>query len=132
MDCSQFYIQTTFKTLTDRIQSLEKMVNELQNPSERCYSPVVSLIGYDVYYNPSTIGIINYYLVNIFDSFNSDRIWNFVFGGQIEKPIFEIIFQFDPDCHVPNGKDKALLSEINFDNSNYPAGRMAYGNDYCQ
>jgi len=128
MNSSNCFLQSnqfSLQHLSDRISFLEGRLKVLEDAIAsvgKCYSPVVSLLDYSVYYNPSTVGLIDYYLVNIFDSFNGDRTWNFVLGGQISVPVFQLVFKFNPNCHVPNGKGDAVLSELNFDNPSYPSG----------
>jgi len=90
-----------------------------------CYDYVDTLINYTFSYAPEPAGSlcaippsITYYNVNINNSFNGDRIWNFVFGGFTQNAKYTAVFQFDPNCYVPNGVDKYQLKDLNFYQAN--------------
>jgi len=86
-----------------------------------CYTNVNNLIKYTFSYGNleqsefcPQAPTITYYNVNINNSFNGDRIWNFVFGGATQNGLFTAVFQFEPTCYVPNGVDKYQLKDLNF------------------
>ena len=115
-----YYTQQKYAQLEEQIYYL-KQSNALfaKYLQSTCITPVFSLINYTTTIgapnNPQfLLGSINYYQVVITNSFNGDRIWTFTLGGYIYAPAFWIIYQFDPNCVVPNGFDFASLKDINF------------------
>jgi hypothetical protein len=116
----------SIKNLQDSVNELENSVNYLENEVTHiqneinqvptCYNPVYNLINYSFYYgedeqpNPE----VNFYNININNSYNGDRIWNFVFGGETNNAVYSCIFQLDPNCSVPNGFDTLKLSQLSF------------------
>ena len=109
--------------LNNQLYILQKKVYDITPGS--CINPAYSLTGYTVTLEtPSgeTVtdpGLITYYQVVITNSIDSSRVWNFTIGGSLQKKAFWIVFQFDPNCVVPNNTQDptdnfAKLSMLDF------------------
>jgi len=120
MPCSapDYYAVAKCAQLEQQIYYLKSVIGSYIQSS--CINPAFSLINYTTSItNPSLddnfqVGSITYYQTVITNSFNGDRIWTFTMGGAITKPAFWIVYQFDPNCFVPNGFDFSRLNNINF------------------
>jgi hypothetical protein len=116
-------------TLGDSFVTLQDEISALQNnptaETDACQTPVLNLIRYDVSYTRADptqeveVGNIYYHNVIITYDKNGDRIWRFVYGGDIRMNKFSTVFQFDPTCEVPNGFNSLPLSVLNFNSSTY-------------
>lgn len=95
-----------------------QIIQQYAQKQSNCYVSVNNLINYTFEYGENKQPVpnpnVHFYNININDSYNGDRIWNIVFGGTTNNAIYSCIFQFDPNCSVPNGKDNAKFSQINF------------------
>lgn len=94
------------------------LIQQIPTIRSNCYDNVEALINYTVSYNEENPGLFYFYNININDSFNGDRIWNFVYGGETTNAIFQTIFNFNANCVVPNGYDTTPLKNLNFDKPN--------------
>jgi hypothetical protein len=99
--------------------------NNNQPGFQSCYDAVDSLINYTFYYPSESENSIcsikpniTFYNININNSYNGDRIWNFVFGGTTNNAKYDAVFQFSPNCYVPNGVDTAQLKDLTFYKNN--------------
>jgi len=116
-------------TLGDSFVTLQDEISALQNnptaETDACQTPVLNLIRYDISYTRADptqeveVGNIYYHNVIITYDKNGDRIWRFVYGGDIQMSKFSTVFQFDPTCEVPNGFNSLPLSVLNFNSSTY-------------
>lgn len=88
--------------------------SENTNP---CINPVYSLIDYTV---TGTINSLNYYQTVITNNSLGNRIWTFTVGGLVRNPTWSLVYQFNPNCFVPNGVDTLRLGDINFNSANIP------------
>jgi hypothetical protein len=111
-------------TYESEFVTLQEEISALQN-NNACLTPVQNLIRYDISYtgpDPTQevdVGNIYYHNVIITYDTNGDRIWRFVYGGDIQMNQFSTVFQFDPDCEVPNGYNSVPLFVLNFNSSTY-------------
>jgi len=113
------HLQNSVSEVKNSVDNLEDEVTEIQNEISQvptCYNPVYNLINYTFYYVPTEQPNpeVNFYNININNSYNGDRIWNFVFGGQTNNAVYSCVFQFDPNCSLPNGFNSLKLSELTF------------------
>ena len=121
--CLSNYIQQLSNTLASRLSDLNKRIAALESKNTIvCTTPVLSLINYTVDITPPIGSIIHYHDINITYSQDAERLWNFVWGGEIGSGTngqYETVFTFNPDCVVPNGVDNEVtLSQLNFKSPN--------------
>lgn len=120
-----YYAQQKYAQLEKQIYYLQQQNAKVENLvnvylQSKCINPTFSLINYTTKITsprglpPVQLGNITYYQTVISNSFNGDRIWTFTLGGDIYAPKFDIVYQFNPNCVVPNGYDFALLKYLNF------------------
>lgn len=74
------------------------------------------MINYSTSLLPKNVGVIDYININVNYSAQKNRIWNFVFGGNIKERMFTQTFTFDPNCQLPNGSSPPTIpiTVINF------------------
>jgi hypothetical protein len=121
--CLGNYIQQLSDTIASRVSDLQKRIAALESKNTIvCTTPVLSLINYTVDITPPIGSIIHYHDINITYSQDAERLWNFVWGGEIGSGTngqYDAVFTFNPDCVVPNGVDNDVtLSQLNFKSPN--------------
>jgi len=121
--CLDTYIQQLSDTLASRVSDLQKRIAALESKNTIvCTTHVLSLINYTVDITPPIGSIIHYHDINITYSQDAERLWNFVWGGEIGSGTngqYDTVFTFNPDCVVPNGVDNEVtLRQLNFKSPN--------------
>ncbi|NDE15967.1 hypothetical protein EBZ80_13655 [bacterium] len=69
--------------------------------SDPCTAPIYSLIDYEADLVPKEAAKISYIDIQISPSRFQNRIWTFVFGGEVYQRKFAQVFRFQPDCSIP-------------------------------
>jgi hypothetical protein len=121
--CLANYVQQLSDTIASRVSDLQKRIAALESKNTIvCTTPVLSLINYTVDITPPIGSIIHYHNINITYSQDAERLWNFVWGGEIGSGTngqYDAVFTFQTDCVVPNGvENEVTISQLNFKSPN--------------